>query len=492
MSPPPRRWPRRVLRGLGGFVVVLGVTLVVTHVAIDHGTRFEPPKVSVGPGEPMPFTRAGATGATLGESFVLREEGLRIARLVGTPEDLGAAHAKLLHDELVRTEAELWRGYGTIVRAPLRPVVLDLARYRYRGLDLLVPEPRRREIAAEAAAFSPDPFANRLPAYTRLVLFHALYDIALAFEEAPFLGCTSFVLRGTATADGHTLVGRVFDFEASDVFDQEKVVFLVRGEGTIPYASIAWGGLTGVLSGMNAEGVVVYVQGARAGEAGRTGVPIVFSLRGVLERAHDVAEATAILAKEEVLAPHLVVVADAKGEVAIVERAPGSRDHVVRSPREPRVALSNHYEGPLAGDPKNERVRSTTTTKERRARMDALLAAVPDGAGTPERAVAILRDHGCDGDAACPLGDRRAIDALIATHGFLADTTSKELYVSKGPHLAGAFVRLDLGKLLAPDYDPRKTVAIDEVLAEDPVLRDGRYEDGRRRAGGPLFGPLPK
>ena len=72
-------------------------------------------------------------------------------------------------------------------------------------------------------------------------------------------------IRGPhAVLGGHTILARNFDFEAGSVFDDGKVVFLVRQEGKIPFASVAWPGLIGVLSGMNAKGLSVVVHGGRA------------------------------------------------------------------------------------------------------------------------------------------------------------------------------------------------------------------------------------
>ena len=49
---------------------------------------------------------------------------------------------------------------------------------------------------------------------------------------------------------------------------------------------------------------------------------------------------------------HLVLIADASGDVAIVERAPG--EPAVRAARAAgKVPLTNHFEGPLARDPAN-------------------------------------------------------------------------------------------------------------------------------------------
>jgi hypothetical protein len=183
-----------------------------------------------------------------------------------------------------------------------------------------------------------------------------------------------------------------------------------------------------------------------------------------------------------------VIVADAHGHFAAVERAPGAPTFVHDQWKDPdRIGVTNHFEGPLADDPKNLAVRAGTTTLPRRARLDEMLGTIgPHEADVP-RAVAMLRDHTCAGGVACELGDRRAIDALIATHGIVADTTDKVLWVSAGPHLSGRFVRFDLKVELSASHDPTTDVP-PEVIAEDPILDDGRYARGVAHAGGPKLG----
>ena len=214
---------------------------------------------------------------------------------------------------------------------------------------------------------------------------------------------------------------------------------------------------------------------------------MVFALRDVLQRTHDVDEAVALLESQPVMVSHLVLVADAKGRSAVVERAPGVPATVRRGGDPDRVPLTNHFEGPLASDPKNVAVRENTTTDARRARLGEMLTEVGPREADVPRAIAILRDHQCAGGLACRLGDRRAIDALIATHGIVADTTDRVLWVSAGPHLSGAFVRFDLKEIFAPGHDPAKE-AEPEIIADDPILHDGRYAAGRAHAGGPRFG----
>ena len=236
---------------------------------------------------------------------------------------------------------------------------------------------------------------------------------------------------------------------------------------------------------MNSEGVTVVVHGGRAGDPSTSGMPVAFSLREALAHSRTTREATDILAAQHVMVSHIVFVADAHGSFAVVERAPGMPAYVHTTTS--AVGVSNHFEGPLSNDPKDAHVRATTTTLARRARIDELLSKVEPHSATAQTALALLRDHACSGKVNCELGDRRSIDALIATHGIVADTTDRVLWVSSGPHLSGQFVRFDLRELLSADRDPH-TDPEPQTMPEDPILRDDRYEKGRVHAMAPRRG----
>jgi isopenicillin-N N-acyltransferase-like protein len=466
-----RRWKRSARRLILAAALLISM-LLVAHAIIGLGTAIPAPPVKLPPAEAV-------------RTWTRVRQGLRVVHLEGTPEAIGSAHARLLRDRMVANETQLWSDFQRFVPWSMaRAGILDFSRLRYRHIDRGIPEARQREIAAEALAFQPDPFDEHMPTYQRMLFLYGLYDIALPLEHSPLIGCTTFAVDASKTADGHVLAARAFDFEAGDVFDRDKAVFLVREDGAIPFASVAWPGYVGVVTGMNAEGVIVVVHGGRAGEPSSEGMPVAFSLREALERARDTDEAVAVLRAQRVMVSHIVFVADARGEFAVVERAPGVPAFVRRT-RE-TVGVTNHFEGPLATDPKNERVRRTTSTVARRARLDELLAAIAPHSATPASALAILRDHSCASDS-CSLGDRRTIDALIATHGIVADATDRILWVGVGPHLSGAFVGLDLRALLGPLPDPDGDFE-PPTMPEDPILHTREYEEGRARAGGPRIG----
>jgi RsmE family RNA methyltransferase len=406
--------------------------------------------------------------------------------LSGPPSARGAAVSRLLRQPMIVDEQELYDGFAKAVPfAPARWLIMDLGRLRFRNVDKGIPAAYREEVAGIAQGFQPDPFTDVLPSYHRFVFLYAVYDIALSFERSPLIGCTTLDVGPEPLAKdapelaidptrGHVLLARAFDMETAESLDRDKVVYLVREPGRIPFASVGWPGFVGVVSGMNREGVAVVVHGGRAGTPRAEGMPVVFSLRETLATAHTTEEAVTILSSHPVLVSHIVIVTDASGDVAVVERAPGVPAFVRRS--KGRLATTNHFEGPLASDPHDEEVRAKTSTLARRARADALLAALGPNPGVADM-VAMLRDRRDPQGNPLPLGDRRAIDALIATHGVVFDATARALWVSEAPHLLGRFVRFDLARLLADDYDPSQEPSADvTTIAADPLLTSGEYE----------------
>jgi isopenicillin-N N-acyltransferase-like protein len=482
VSTPPRPAPRRFkwLRRLGVAALGLVVAATCAHYAVGCATRLSPPLVERAPGA---VAKDGAI-RRFGPGYATKRGDILEVRLAGSPEAIGTQMGALLRDEMIAIEGELFDQFRTYVPLPpVRALMVDLAKLQFRDADLGMSEARRRELAAQSLSFSPDPFDDVMPTYDRFVYLSSLYDVSLSFEHSPLLGCTSFVARGDASEAGRVLLARNFDFEAGASFDRGKAVFLVFEEGRIPYASVSWPGFVGAFSGMNREGLALVVHGGRARDVVPGGEPVPHTMREVLARAKTVDEAIAILAERKPMVSHIVLVADRSGDAAAVERAPGVLPHARRG--SPVLAVTNHFEGPLADDPKNHAIRARTSTLARRARLDELLAkrAAPiDVRG----AIDVLRDKKGTGDEALTLGDRRTLDALIATHAIVADATDARLWVSEGPHLTGRFIAFDLAKLLDLAHDPGD----DEPLVTapvDPILEDGRY-DAWERAGSPHGG----
>lgn len=464
------RWLRRLL--------AVAVVVALAVVAFDAVTEIAPPALP--PPAPRAVTYEGET-ARVGNAYLTRRAKLWVMQLAGDPVDLGYQHARLASPLMADGDARMVDLFATMVPSrALRAVVSAIVQARYRNLDQGFPVDRRAEIFGQSAGYA-DPYTFVFPTYQRLVYLHSLYDIALAFEHSPLLACTAFVAAGAATTDGHTIVGRNFDFDVDPWFDDDKVVAIVSPTGKIPYVSVGWPGMTGVVTGMNAEGIWINVNGGRAGELDSAGMPVVFTTRAVLEGARSLDEAIAIIERDVPMASHILLVADGKtGESAVIERAPGRALGIVRDPT--ATVLANHYRtAPLKDDPKDARIRDLTTTLARDARMREL---VERGRGRidPATAAAMLRDRAGVGDTLVPLGNRNALDAIVTTHSVVADLTERVLWVSEGPHTLGRYARIDLRARLR-DGDRAAANEASGDLPADPALTDGtwaRFELGAR------------
>ena len=270
-----RPWWQRVAR----VVVVIVALPTLGHFCVQGSASREPPASTPPPGEPV-AAADDPTRRDLGPAYARKRGAITEVRLVGDPVTVGTAHTRLLYDEQVAIERYMHDEFTHYVPlAPARMLLVDMARLRFRSLDEALSLRYRQEIAAQAAAFEPDPFTSLMDTYQRMVFLHSLYDIMLSFERSPLVGCTSFVVDGHATVDGHTLVGRNFDFEGPQILDDKKAVFLMREEDRIPYASVSWPGFVGAASGMNIEGVAIVIHGARAGEANPNGEPVAETVR---------------------------------------------------------------------------------------------------------------------------------------------------------------------------------------------------------------------
>src|SRR5262249_48674851 len=153
-------------------------------------------------------------------------------------------------------------------------------------------------------------------------------------------------------------------------------------------ASVAWPGMNGIVTGVNEARVYISVNAARSDDEGARGEPVSLIVRDTLERAHSAEEAVTVLEEAKVRVADLYLVAD-KSHAFVVEKTP--RRFSVR-PAAPTLAVTNHFLAPeLRGEKRNQALEKKTTSRDRDARLDALV----NGAHQPldaRAAQAILRD----------------------------------------------------------------------------------------------------
>ena len=479
---PVRRWPRRLGRALALVVATLLVVAAVGRGVIERLCRIDPPAVPAATRAAalrLPFD-ARAGGRTLvGDNWMARRRGIWELHLDGDPFTIGYSHGRLASRLLVEQEDFMFGELNHYVPSRVARSLIRLGvMLRYRGLGALLPPERQQEIAGLASG-AIDLHGDFLPPFHRMIFYHALHDITQTLEHSPLLGCSAFAASGRGTRDGHLLIGRNFDFEGPEIFDREKVVLFFRPTGKIPFASVAWSGMTGAVTGVNAEKIYVSINAARTDDPGQVGVPVEVLLRQILENARSIDEVVARV-RAPVLVPDLYLVGDGKtGEAVVIERSPTRLEVRRLDPAQGWLALTNHARSPaFAGDARNDHLERYLTSGARLARLEELLAA---RAGTldPAGALALLRDKRGPGDQPLGLGNRNALDAIIATHSVVLDATNLVLWVGVGPHLLGKFVAFDLQReLLGAAAAGGRPAPAD--LPADPIVDSAEFAGYRQ------------
>jgi hypothetical protein len=140
----------------------------------------------------------------------------------------------------------------------------------------------------------------------------------------------------------------------------------------------------------------------------------------------------------------------------------------VRAAERDRLAVTNHFLDPgLRAEARNRRLERETSTGLRFDRLRRLVlesTAPLDAAG----GLSVLRDRRSPDGEPYPVGDRRAVDGYLATHGVLADLGRDALWVSRAPHLSGAWLGVKLGPLFEGRVEP-----VEPLPADDESLRAG-------------------
>jgi hypothetical protein len=416
----------------------------------------------------------------LGTSWLADESSILVGRFAGAPYDLGRSFGRLTRPWIRSQETHLEELFTALIPGRLkRSLVRQLSAYRLRELPDAIPDDLLVAIAGMADGYEPVPPPSGWNAYRRMLDMHALHDVSQRFVDAPALAsaCTGFLARG---ADGSLLLARNFDFEGGEIFDRQKLVSVVAPAEGIPYLSVGFSGMLGVVSGFNREGIGVAINALSGGETAASGTPMTLVLAEVLAKESTFEGAVARLSSAKVFVSDLILLGDAKsGRFAVVEKSPSA--FAVRVGAGAFMAVTNEAEDP--GVRRGARtLPPESTSRKRRARLDVLLRESRGSLDVPS-AIAILRDRrGADGRELGP-GNRNAIDASIAAHSVVLDLTHRRAWVAASPHTLGPFLPVDLEAVLASPGGPPPRIApfpADAWLSEKGY---GRYLEAREALG---------
>jgi hypothetical protein len=310
--------------------------------------------------------------------------------------------------------------------------------------------------------------------YNRLLNYHAAHDVSYMMIDNPLIsraGCTSFGAWGSDTEKGHLITGRNFDWEAAEVFSRDRVVVLCEPDGGIPFVSLAWAGMAGVVSGMNRAGISVTINGAPSSLPRETATPVAIVARDMLQRAHNLSEAMALLRDAKVFVSTLWLIGSrADGKFVIVEKTPDTTHE--RETLGSSIVCANHFKTRgLKHAEANTNYIAEATSTSRETRLTELLQESRGQINVP-RAVAFLRDRKLPGGVFAGNGHRASLNPLVATHATVMDLTDGIFWASSPPHQLGKFVAFDVN-----DFSRELP---DRTVPDDPMLASGEYDRARQ------------
>lgn len=282
--------------------------------------------------------------------------------------------------------------------------------------------------------------------YARILNYHAAHDIGHALQNWMLVGCTSFGAWGDKTNNGSMLIGRNFDFWVGDQFAENKIVSFVRPDKGFAYASITWGGFTGVVSGMNEKGLTVTINAARSDIPFGAATPVSLVAREVLQYASNIKEAVAIAGKREMFVSESFLVGSvADRKAVVIEKTPDALD--VYDSGSDNIQCTNHYQSKhFETQQLNKEQKERSASVYRYRRLEELMQL--NYPLTPGKMANILRDRRGIGGADIGNGNEKAVNQLIAHHSIIFQPDSLRFWVSTAPWQLGTYVCYDLKKIL--------------------------------------------
>jgi isopenicillin-N N-acyltransferase-like protein len=338
-----------------------------------------------------------------------------------------------------------------------------------RNLEDDVPEEYKEEILGISESASHD-YDNIAPPYQRLLNYHAAHDIGHALQNLSLVGCTSFATWGEKSEDSSLIIGRNFDFYVGDQFAQNKIIAFYSPSQGHKFMMVTWGGMTGVLSGMNNDGLTVTINAAKSEIVAASATPVSIVAREVLQYASTIDEAYAIIQKRKMFVAESFLIGSARDhKAAIIEKSTDAQDLYESS--SDYIICTNHFQGKELGNtPLNQEHIKTSASMYRYQRVQELLD--ENGKNSVEKTAAILRNQKGLHDEDIGMGNEKSINQLIAHHSIIFQPEKQLVWISTGNWQLGKYVCYDLNKIFSMKltanheiYDTALTIPADTFLS---------------------------
>ncbi len=465
---------------LHGFYIIL-ICLLSTSCGVKQSLKVRPDVSGI---EEIDVLRVKHNDSlySLGNNSLSKNEfGIWELYVEGNALERGLATGSLTRELMHKQERAIMGKIETLVPSVgYQNFLRKAVTFFNRKMHLHVPEEYKAEIYG-VSRFALSQYNSFAPAYVRALYLHGAHDIGHALQDLMLVGCTSFAAWDSKTADGKLLLGRNFDFYVGDEFAEEKIVAFINPDKGHKFMMYTWGGMIGVVSGMNEKGLSVTINAGKSKIPLVAKTPISLVAREILQYAATTEEAIEIAEKREVFVSEALMIGSAVEKKAIlIEMSPGNLG-VYEVENSDQLICSNHFQSDaFSSNKRNLQSRKESHTEYRFELMQELLNR--NDALTPFKAAEILRNkEGLEG-ANLGLGNEKAINQLLAHHGIIFKPEERKVWISANPYQLGAFVAYDLKKAFRKfaSGNTRESVAsLEETIPEDNFLKTEKFENYR-------------
>ncbi|WP_170149047.1 C45 family autoproteolytic acyltransferase/hydolase [Chryseobacterium defluvii] len=395
----------------------------------------------------------------------------------GNPLQLGYNNGALTQDLMQKQEEIFFSKVEGFVPSKFKQKLLrGFLKWYNRKMYLNVREDYQAELYG-LSRYSSEKYNFIAPQYLRSLYLHGAHDIGHVLQDLAMVGCTSLAVWNENTEDGDLLIGRNFDFYVGDDFSKNKVVEFVKPEQGIPYMSVSWPGMIGVVSGMNKEGITVTINAGKSKIPLTAKTPISLVTREILQYAATIDEAIAIAEKRKVFVSESILVGSANDKNAVIIEVSPTNFGVYRVQNSSQVFCTNHFQSEAyKNDQRNQKHIVESHSEYRYEKLQELLQEKKKL--NPEKMAAILRDQsGLKGEK-IGYGNEKAINQLLAHHAVIFSPQKKLVWVSSNPYQLGEFVCYDLNEIFSGESLQKRELAKSQMnIAEDPFVHSREFKN---------------
>lgn len=468
---------KRILKITGWFLGIVAMLVIALLVYVRIVARTEPPVPSSLAALDQRVLQPDSGFFTLGKNWFRRSEsGLYELYVEGEPFERGVANGMLTRD-LVHYQEEVFTEQirRLVPNGFYLGILKNFVGWFNRDLTTYVTDEYQLEIFGVSQSASHE-FDDIASPYQRILNYHAAHDIGHALQNMSLVGCTSFATWGDRSADSTLTVGRNFDFYVGDDFARDKIIAFYKPSQGYRFMMVTFGGMTGVLSGMNDQGLTVTINAAKSDIPAGSATPVSLVAREILQYASTIKEAYAIAEKRKMFVAESFLIGSSKdNKASIIEKTPDGIDLV--EGKDNVIISTNHFQGAILGNTELNREHLRTSASHYRYERVAQLLDRHEKHSVSTTAATLRNQLGLD-DKDIGLGNEKAINQLVAHHGIIFQPEKGLVWISTTPWQLGKFVCYDLNKVFAhiPSgneeiYEAGLTIPADSFLLT-PAYRD--------------------